>query len=373
MSKDIYNLKKPKVVDDKWLIFPNTILNNLNSKDCSDTIEGICYEDKNFNECVDLCSKNDNCYHGYYIDQKGENNNICVPLLTKEFNYNTNPIYSFRSQEIYPELDNMDVSTFIDKTVYKFPPENANIIFYHDHILLSNVNTKEILNNSPISESDDLQITPLFKLSGDLQVQLLLTNENVYEEIYKPILYGDKFYINIPSTNLLLEKEDNEFKWKSRSDKKNDNIFSLHPLTGKKIGDKVLYSDEFILKYNESVLNLDKSVLTLDKNNNIKFKFIPKMKGYYCDKKKCKEIPLENMDINDKGIGNKNGNSVGRNQGCWGMCNYGDYGDNGDKGDNGDNGDKGDKGKGNNKIINILLIIGISIFIGIILYKVIKN
>ena len=47
------------------------------------------------------------------------------------------------------------------------------------------------------------------------------------------------------------------------------------------------------------------------------------MIGFYCNNdNKCTPIPLEEMVVNEKGIGTKDGLSIGRNPGCWGVCKY---------------------------------------------------
>ncbi len=47
------------------------------------------------------------------------------------------------------------------------------------------------------------------------------------------------------------------------------------------------------------------------------------MVGFYCNNdNKCVSTPLEEMTINDKGIGTKDGFYIVRNPGCWNMCKY---------------------------------------------------
>ena len=124
----MYDIDKPKIKDKKWLIFENTIFDDLSFMDCNDTIEGVCILDKTFDQCVKKCEDDPNCAAGYYIS--GLEKNICVPLRTEEYHY-VNPIYRLRQQKIYNELDNLDVKTFVDKSVYPFPPEQANPSFLY--------------------------------------------------------------------------------------------------------------------------------------------------------------------------------------------------------------------------------------------------
>ena len=56
---------------------------------------------------------------------------------------------------------------------------------------------------------------------------------------------------------------------------------------------------------------------------NVTFKFEPDMEGFYCNEQsKCTKVDLRNMKIDSNGIGRINGLTVGRNPGCWGVCNY---------------------------------------------------
>ena len=52
-------------------------------------------------------------------------------------------MYRLRTQNIYSEMDGTDSKVFIDKTIYPFPPEQANIVFFMDNFLIQNTETKK--------------------------------------------------------------------------------------------------------------------------------------------------------------------------------------------------------------------------------------
>ena len=333
MSYQEYNIEKPSIKDNKWLIFDNTIFSDLDLMDCNDTINGMCYENKTLDECVKTCNDNDECDAGYYI--KGFNKDICVPLRTTSYK-GVNPIYRLRKQSIYPVLDNKPVTTFINRDHFPFPLLQANVVFFMDHINIKNIESGLTLESSPTKND------ATFTKTGDLQVQLLPTLANITTGVnYTPVKYGNPFAINIPGTSLVLRKAlydpRQHLEWVPRKESLNmSTSFTIIPtMPGKKLGDEVLYSDTFSIKY--AVVDLITTTSynhfatiyygtykdALEKHSFVTFSFIPQMKGYYCnDNSKCTEIELKNMVVDKNGIGTFNGLGIGRNPGCWGVCNY---------------------------------------------------
>ena len=329
-----FNLKKPMLKDNNWLIFQDSIFNNLSVMDCNDTVEGICYTDKTFDQCIQSCKDNASCGAGYYI--KGLGKNICVPLRTTIYR-DVNPIYRLRNQSIYPELDNMDVKTFIDKDTFYFPPVEANTVFFMDHLLITNVDDSLTLQTSPLSyDFNDAK----FEKDGSLIVQLLPIRANITVGTnYKHVNYGEPFAINIPGTSLVLRQSRSKkhMTWIPRRDSLTlSDSFSISPIMpDKKMGDPISYSDTFSIKYSDiDTISVSDSLHftsiyygsykdAKSRGHSVTFKFIPKMKGYYCaDDGSCTEMNLEDMVVNKKGIGTYNGLDVGRNPGCWGVCKY---------------------------------------------------
>ena len=123
----MYNIAKPLVKEKNWMIFPNATLSQINTMDCNDAIEGECYTDKTFDQCIQSCKDSPECNFGYYISNIQGSNNICVPL--RDVNIDSNPVYRLRTQNIYSEMDGTDSKVFIDKTIYPFHPEQANIFY----------------------------------------------------------------------------------------------------------------------------------------------------------------------------------------------------------------------------------------------------
>ena len=335
-SNNMYNIAEPSIKDKNWIIFPNTTLSHINTMDCNDAMEGECYYDKTFDQCIQSCKDSPKCNFGYYISNISGENNICVPL--RDANIDSNPMYRLRNQNIYPEMDDTNSKVFINKTKYPFPPEQANIVFFMDNFLIQNVETKKLLETSPIT--DQSMTTPMgFKKDGDLIVQALQIPPDLSTGTqYVSIRYGDSLAFNIPNTTLVMRPNpsDNTMEWISRSFALSEqNSFFLKPLTpGRKMGDEVRYSDIFSIHSSVFIITIDKSSrveklyyeshsTAKDNGADATFCFIPKMKGWYCNNDaQCTEIPLEKMVINDKGIGTYDGLAIGRNPGCWGVCKY---------------------------------------------------
>ena len=340
-SDDIYNIEKPLIKDESWLIFPKSTVSNINTMDCKDTIAGECYYNKSLTECIEKCDKSTNCSFGYFIsnttDPKGKD--ICVPL--RDSNINGNPIYRLRKQSIYPELEGTNSTVFINRNKYKFPPEQANDVFYMDNLLIKNIETNTLLGNSPVNKDLDKKIYASFEKNGGLIVQPLhIPTDFKSGAHYINLKYGDYLIFNIPSTALIIKpsESNNKIEWVSKYfDISEDLVCNIIPIKGKKIGDIVKYTDEFSIKISDSILGITNNTLELNivklqynsyekaKNNkeNVTFKFIPKMKGWYCNNdSKCTEIPLDKMIINKDGVGTYDGLPIGRNPGCWGVCKY---------------------------------------------------
>jgi hypothetical protein len=247
-------------------------------------------------------------------------------------------MYRLRTQNIYTELNRFNSKVFIDKNKYPFPPEQANTVFFMDNFLIENIETKSYLESPPISETENDISHVSFKKDGDLIVQVLQVPPDLSAGTqYVSARYGDLLVFNIPSTTLIMRPLHSTMEWISRS-------FSLstrttcfmRPITPneRKMGDEIQYSDTFSIHSSVSILGIDESSRierlyynshekAKDNGKDVTFRFIPKMKGWYCNNNsQCTEIPLEKMVVNDKGIGTYDGLTIGRNPGCWGVCKY---------------------------------------------------
>lgn len=336
MSKNMYDIKKPLLKDKKWLIFPDTILSDIKTVDCNDTVEGRCHENITFDECIKMCEKSPQCNFGYYIRGAGQKD-ICVPLL--DLGPQNNLIYRLRTKEIYPELKNTDTKTFFDNTVFPFPPEQANNVFFMDNLNIQNVETGFWLDRSPLVTKGKEVFFNRQKTDEPLTVQLIQIPPNLSAGVqYVKVVYGEDLAINIPHTTLIFREsktDANKLEWVSRTSNLTEaSAFRLIPMDGKKNGDNVLFSDKFAIQTNESFLGVDEhdNLVKLyystyeeaqQRGHNVTFRFVPQMEGYYCnDDAQCTQISLVDMKVNDKGIGEIDGMAIGRNPGCWGICKY---------------------------------------------------
>lgn len=382
MSK--YEIERPWLYDDRWLVFDSTVFSNLDIEDCNDAVNGVCYEDKTFSECVKECkdAEDDMCSAGYYVETPIGEKNICVPLRTnlrvkKDFN----PYHKLRKKSIYPVLKNIDIKTFVDSKKFRFPPNDANVVFYSDRMSLENVKNKIRLSDKSIDNTENtisIDISDVFfEKDGNLNIQFrpLVSTQVSIGETSSPVRYGDNFVIHIPGTSLVLKKNtnDNNFKWIANDTpftEISNTSFQCIPKTKiKMIGDYINYGDEFYLLYNDlDIIVMKKDIISLEykayetlyeNNENIGFKLISRMKGYYCDGKECKEIPSDEIEKSGE-TGLYKNKYINRNPGCWGICKY-------------KNPDSnlldyfGEPNKQDDLIKPIYIIIGLILFTGILL------
>lgn len=314
-------IPKPYQYKDKWLIWPKTVLEGIQDVDCDDTVNGYCTIGKTIEECIDSCT-HQNCNIGYYA-KFNNGKTVCAPLYTAR-NPDTDQIYRLRNKDAtYPELRDVDVSTFANTNVYPFPPEKANVLFYQDLISLTCIASGE----SVIVGEDQ---TPIFVEKTNVNTNLQFTSPIAYgkTEKFNQIRYGQPFCIVIPGTSLIATGLNVSMRWRSTYPGKML-AFSLLPVD-KKIGDIVTYSDNFLIQYTDlSFVHVENGMLRLKyiayedvrHNPDFIFKATSKMLGYYCDKNVCKSVPIRDMDV-DGERGRYKGVTVGRNKDCWGVCNY---------------------------------------------------
>lgn len=332
---DMLNITKPWK-HGKWLIWNHTVLNRIYLSDCDDTINGICLKDKTVKQCLSECIGE--CGAGYHIDF-GNGKTICVPIRT-DIHDKLNPAYRLRKQSMYPEFDrNVKVSTFINTEKYPFPPNNANVVFYQDILTMINTNNGYSLGNN-INEQIENGSVIYMESGNDLNIQLLPASMSAVQIIqYKPVLFGDYVQLSIPNTSLVAEISvsiSNELQWSSNLPQRTGNnlAFRIMPINNKrKIGDILTYSDFFALTADNSVIVLDTKYnylvssfddfydVTNNKDITNTFQFVSKMTGYYCENKKCKSIPIKDIQTNQES-GLYKGFTVERQPSCFGACKY---------------------------------------------------
>lgn len=319
-----------------WLIWENTVLNRIYLSDCNDTINGFCLKNKSIEQCLNECTGE--CGAGYHIDF-GNGKTICVPIRT-DIHSSLNPAYRLRKQTIYPDLNHVKISTFINTEKYPFPPNAANVVFYQDLLTMTNTYNGYSLGKN-INEEIKNESLIYMESGNDLNIQLLPTAISAIQIIqYQPVFFGDYIQLSIPRTSLVADISlniSNTLQWSSNlpTISGNDFSFRIMPINNtRKIGDILTYSDIFALIYS------DNSVIILDKNYNYlvssfddfydvtnnqdiinTFQFVSKMTGYYCENQQCKSVPIKDIQTSGQS-GTYNGITVERQPGCWGMCKY---------------------------------------------------
>jgi hypothetical protein len=325
------DISKPWQYKNKWMVWPETTLDSIIISDCDSTINGICLSGKTINQCIDECKEG--CSAGYHM-QFENGTTLCAPLLTNNRPH-LNPVHRLRRKEIYPELKNVKISTFVNTDYFPFPPEEGNVVFFLDILTISD-------------KMNEMYITLKNKQSGDDLIYLDKNTENNLQfidalitagqvERYMPLRYGQPCHIATPATSLLISvSSKNTLEWKESSTlfSTENTIFELIPIDStKKIGDLVTYNDVFGIRHGTSLViaNINYPYLHLSSNNLdkisnnkdliYKFTLSSKMIGYYCDGRNCKEVPIKDIEtVGTSGL--YKGVTVGRNQNCWGVCKY---------------------------------------------------
>ena len=84
-----------------FLIWPNTVINEMDYIDCAQTSKGYCIKGKTLEECVDITSV-DGTGLGTLIAYP-DGRTVCMPVNTGVYPH-VNPVNNLRIQAIYPEL-----------------------------------------------------------------------------------------------------------------------------------------------------------------------------------------------------------------------------------------------------------------------------
>ena len=246
-----HSLKHPELYKDKWLVWPHTVMNDIDIVDCNDTIQGICTKGKTLYECIDSC-KGD-CAAGYHVQYKnGES--VCVPVRTN-IHPRLNPVFRLRDQAIYPQLSDVEVNTFVNEEVYPFPPDAANVVFYRDILTIKNAKTDDALD----TQTDDQGFQGFIymnKKDGD-NIQILPASNTTSQEIqYRPVHFGDPIHFSIPATSLVARvstEHPDRLVWDITTGmfRGDDYSFSIVPVSGEehKMGNAITYDDEFMIVY----------------------------------------------------------------------------------------------------------------------------
>lgn len=329
-DKQQYDISHPKKYphNDDYLLFPNTTVEQIKFLDCNDTIEGKCETNLTLDECLSKCIDNDNCGSGYFV--RTPTSNICVPLnsgILPEGNIT----YKLRNQSIYPELDDSDITTFIDSTQFPFPPDEANTVLYLDVMEL--VDTKTNLSLG-IFDSDP-PIANFTQQSGT-NIQIIPNDfSNKVSNRFVRVKYRDRMFFRVTGINYILSKKDlsETFEWQSSPilTGREYDTFQILKIDDPENKDILVYGDVFNIRYgdiancavspNNMIITSNKSFEQLESSGySTKFVFKPKMLAYYCENGKCKSVSLDKTETDGPRARYKN-NQVFVHPGCYGLCN----------------------------------------------------
>ena len=341
MSNQYNNIERPWKKNE-WLIWPRTILNDINMSDCNDTIEGVCYENKSLEDCIKQCPY-DECGVGVYVKFKS-GDSICAPLKTSG-HPNLSPDYRLRRQQMYNlDPDIVESSVFVNTKLFPFPPNHANTVFFGDIFELVSSDGKTKLNTNIVTNTDKAKRSKVVMDKDTISRCKLLPSiksaNHAMDDI--PVLFGDKFEINSASTSFVAGVKNNLLQWKEAL-----GIFGGGGLTftftptepGKITGDLVTYSDDVVISYSKggtvSINSKNELYINMDQTYTAKFKLRSLMDGYYCDNGQCKTVPINKITPvrypgtwemrppeNVLSSGTYKGNNVFNHEGCWNICSY---------------------------------------------------
>ena len=320
-----------------FLIWPNTVINEMDYIDCAQTSKGYCIKGKTLEECVDITSV-DGTGLGTLIAYP-DGRTVCMPVNTRVYPH-VNPVNNLRIQAIYPELKHTTAYTFIDTNKFPYPDYDCNAIYAYDIVELVSVDTGYKLISSPAAEGE-LQYDLWFESGGTpLKLQLASFNSPEYEP-YDKIAHGEKITLYVPGTSMSLIGTVNETL--VAKNVTNEMIpFEIVALDPKN-KEYPSYDDTFALKYGNNFVVLEENLhflyfvnvdleylLAAETNGDIKststnssfffrFKLVPQVNAYYCKKNVCYRTELNKTKM-DGTKATYDGAQVSRQTDCWQKC-----------------------------------------------------
>lgn len=317
-TKDIV---KPWVYKDKWYVWPMTVFDSMNVLGCYVTLQGACTSGKTVDECIDSCVTG--CSAGYHVAFP-DGKTMCAPFDGKN-DLDASPIQMLRRQDLYPELSNVVVTTFVNTAIHPFPPEQANVVFYEDmlnikvsgtDLFMSQDGSSAIVDDSGVT----IQLTPSRRVISSLAG-------------FNSVKYGDIVTILIANTGLEARPGNTHINWTHAANAPGANPigFSVEPVDGNKTGvvtygDKVNlvfqgYSPVAVDRESKNITLHSRDVSELKDGYYTSFEFKSQMLGFYCDGRKCKSVAISDIKTNGP-AGSYKGVTVARNPDCWGACAY---------------------------------------------------
>jgi hypothetical protein len=298
---------KPELYNKNWLVFDSTVFSSIEVADCKNTIEGVCYKNISVEECVEKCAENDNCVHGYHLENKDQT--ICVPLYTPDFSETREYAYELINIKNYKDL-NYNGHAFLNIEKQNFPPENVKTVFYEDDIYLES-------NGKILSLKSDAKTVFMSNVSTN---NLTFTISQVYDNLAYNTLsltYTDNFLMIVKQNNVTvgisLDKNNLEILSVSNIERiAKKEAFQILPTDYKQTDKRVNYFQKFILKLDNSYLQIKADnllYLTEDITKAASFSFLPQNPVYKCENNKCVET-----------IMTKDSNNIYRDPQCFNLC-----------------------------------------------------
>lgn len=327
-----WNIPKPKKYGDNWLVWENTMLDYLDFADCNDTVDGLCYQNLNLEECINYCTGE--CGVGYHIKLE-DDSTICVPVRTDQKRL-FNPVNRLVNNE-KAGFSDYNFTTFLNTNKYEFPSDQSNVVFMNDLIQIK-TSKKGIGSNLSVENNDPVKIVD----SLFVNVQLLMaSNPLILPGFLDPIRYGMEILIILSGSSLVmsLNGENQSVVWKQLPVNNLDDTASIFRIVGdKEEGELVLFGDKVRLvsvSGEELDINKDTNTLFLSSAQGSEFVLESKMTGYYCNSDSiCTSVKLDSCIADGERLRYKDLDgqmkSVYRHPGCFGLCElYGDRNGNG--------------------------------------------
>ena len=361
------SLHNPIEFKKDWLVWPKTTLTNIEATDCDDTPKGVCFKNISLKECIEKACPQTSCDFGTFI-RFSNGKTICSPVRTTNHPL-LSPIYRLRREEFYDEFKNSHVqsSVFVNQKAFPFPPDIINTIKMGSIVSLTCEN--KFLDTTDILSKGKGKLIMNKQNESPL---ILIPNLKQATPIIKDSLlrFGQSFALGIPKTSFLatpptIYGSENPMLWVPGLIEPGTQIgvaLTILPSkqSKKKLGSLVTFSDTFhLVLSDQAVLAMkegEKSYIYVSQSpelsflinqneslppnsflklKNISFRFLSKMKGFYCNSKnQCKPIQIKNItpktfhgkwernpDKKSLVSGIFDNSSVFQNSKCWGLCN----------------------------------------------------
>lgn len=295
-----------------WKVWNNVFPNFIFTADCDNTDDGICEKNLTLQQCIDKSSPESS--YGTFITLPN-GNTICghnkTDFYQKHINYNMNIV----PKDIEKGLKDVDIDTFIDTDKNPWPPQEGMNIFFRDFLSLRFNTNENLYLSRKIREPLQFEKYPSTETHKITLIPVDTYPQNLVN--ISKVLYGDKVYVVVPGTNLMLQSEDgSNMIWNYSSRLREKHSFFLLPPIGskKKIGDPIKHKDPIRLvnSFTSKAIVRDKqNILRVNEDGDDVFYFESQMTCYYCDNGVCKSTSVKDVPDNLK-------DKVERKDDCWG-------------------------------------------------------